>query len=122
MPFHVTVARNADYVRFTVAGTAVLRNFAGLIGTIADDVERFEDLRVLVDLRDVVGRLSTDGQILLGELAARRSALVFKMASLVRDGEVTRNSERAAISKGLSLRVFSSEANALAWLLEGQPD
>lgn len=122
MEFDVKVARTAQYVRYHVAGATSLKAFAALITRIADEVEQFEDLRVFVDLRGVVGRLSTSEQILLGELSARRMQMVFKLASLVPDGEITRNSERAADSKGVQLRVFSSERSALEWLLDGSPD
>ena len=57
-------------------------------------------------------------QILVGERAARHLHFVKKLASIVAEGEISRNSERAAISKGLQLRVFTSDTSAIAWLLE----
>jgi hypothetical protein len=122
MPFDVKVIRTPDYVRFNVIGPSSLPNFAALVPLISSEIEQFEDLRVLIDLRRVVGRLSTEAQILVGEMAAQRAQLLFKMASLVPPGEFTGNSERAAIKQGLQLRVFISEASALAWLLEAEPD
>jgi hypothetical protein len=121
MPFEVKVSRTAAYARYDVSGTTSLKRFARLIAGIADDVEQFEDVRVLVDLRQVDGRLLTSEQILVGDMAGRQAPMLYKLASLVPAGEFTGNSARAAERKGLELRVFISEAAALEWLLEGKP-
>ena len=122
MPFAVTVERHPDYVRFNPAGATSLKNFADLVLEMTAQIDKHEDDRVLVDLRKVEGRLSTREQQLLGEVAAARLTLVYKLASLVPRGEVTRNSETAASKAGLQMRVFDSEPAALAWLLDGSPD
>lgn len=120
MPFEVTVNRHPEFVRFSAAGRTSFKRFAGLIMGMAAEIDQHEDDRVLVDLRSVEGRLTTTEQQLVGELAAAKLPMVFKLASLVPGGEVTRNSERAAIKAGLELRVFDSEPAALSWLLEGK--
>jgi hypothetical protein len=120
MSFSVKVKRSPHYVRFVVAGNASLKNFADLFGVVGQQVEQYEDVKALFDLRRVVGRLTSSEQMLLGEIVALKLPLLFKLASLVPVGEITRNSERAALSKGLAVRVFDSEPEALAWLLEGQ--
>jgi hypothetical protein len=74
-----------------------------------------------VDLRQVEGRLTTHEQQLVGELVASKLPLVNKLASIVHVGEVTHNSERAAVGAGVQLRVFDSKFAALAWLLERKP-
>lgn len=118
MPFDVTVRRRPDYVRYNAAGPTSLKSFAELIVLMAAETGRYEDDRVLLDLRKVKGRLTTSEQQLIGEMAAARLPLLFKLASIVPVGEITRNSERAATGKGLQVRVFDSEPGALAWLLE----
>lgn len=119
MPFDVTVQRSPGYARYAVSGRTSLSRFARLIAGIAEDVDQFEDDRVLVDLRSVSGRLSTSEQQMVGELIAAALPMVFKLASIVPAGEITRNSERAAVKAGLQVKVFDNEAGALAWLLEG---
>ena len=120
MPFNVTSKRLPGYVRYNVAGPASLKSFADLVLQVAAETERYEDDRVLLDLRKVENRMSTSEQQLIGEMAATRLPLLFKLASIVAKGEITRNSERAAVNKGLQVRVFDSEPSALAWLLEPQ--
>ena len=117
MPFDVTVKRHPEYVRFTAAGPTSLKNFAELLVKMAADIDRFEHDCALLDLRMVEGRLTTSEQQLVGEMAAVKLPLLFKLASVVPVGEITRNSERAAASKGLQVRVFDSEPAALDWLL-----
>jgi hypothetical protein len=121
MPFSVKVKRSPQYVRFVVAGNTSLKNFADLFGVVGGQVEKYEDVKALFDLRRVVGRLTSSEQVLLGEIVALKLPLLFKVASLVPVGEITRNSERAALSKGLAVRIFDSEPEALAWLLDGEP-
>jgi hypothetical protein len=118
MPFKVTVSRSPDYVRYDAAGPTSLKSFTELATFVAADTARYEDVKVLVDLRRVEGRLTRHEQALLGEVAAFKLPYVFKLASLVPATEVTRTSERAAVEKGLTLRVFDRESEALAWLLE----
>lgn len=121
MGFTVAIARNSKYLRVEVAGPTSLRSFAALVAQIAAEVERFEDHRILLDLREVHGRLSTSEQQLVGELAATRFPLLYKLASIVPRGEITRNSERSAVRRGLQVRVFDSESGAVAWLLQSDP-
>ena len=118
MTFTVAIARNSKYLRVDVAGPTSFRAFVALVAQIAAEIEQFEDNRILLDLRQVNGRLSTTEQQLVGELAPTRFPLLYKLASIVPEGEITRNSERSAVRHGLQVRVFQSEATALAWLLQ----
>ncbi len=116
MTFKVTIVRTRAYVHVVVAGPTSLAGFTALVAQVAGQVEPGD--RVLLDLRQVEGRLSTSEQQTVGELGATRFPMLHKLASVVPRGEITRNSERTAIDKGLQVRVFDSEAGALAWLLE----
>lgn len=118
MPFKVTVSRSLHYVRYDAAGPTSLKNFTELATFVAADTSCYEDAKVLVDLRRVEGRLTPHEQALLGEVAAFKLPYVFKLASLVPATEVTHTSERAAVEKGLTMRVFGCEIEALGWLME----
>ncbi len=118
MPFKVTVSRSLHYVRYDAAGPTSLKSFIELATFVAADTACYEDAKVLVDLRRVDGQLTPHEQALLGEVAALKLPYVFKLASLVPAAAVTHTSERAAVDKGLTLRVFDSESEAVAWLLE----
>lgn len=122
MPFSVQVTRLREYVRYEASGPTSLKNFVELLTFAGAETDRYEDLNVLFDLRRVEGRLTEAEQLLLGEIAAMKLPMVFKAASLVPVGEITRNSERVAIEKGVTARIFDSESEAVAWLLEGKPD
>lgn len=118
MPFKVTVSRSRHYVRYGVAGPASLKNFSELATYIAADTACYEDAKVLVDVRLVEGRLSPHEQALFGEVAALKLPYIYKLASLVPAAGITRISERSAVEKGLTMRVFDCEPAALGWLLE----
>lgn len=118
MPFQVTVSRSLHYVRYDAAGPTSLKNFTELATFVAADTSFYEDAKVLVDLRGVEGRLSPNEQSLLGEVAAFKLPYVFRLASLVPATELTHNSERSAVQKGLTMRAFDSESEAVGWLLE----
>jgi len=117
MTFTITVKRNPGYVRYDVAGLASLKSFADLVVRVSAETEQFEDDRVLLDLRKIENKMSSSEQHLVGEMAAARLPLLFKLASIVRPGDITRNSERAAVSRGLQVQVFDAEPPALDWLL-----
>jgi hypothetical protein len=119
MTFSVVLGRHSGYLRVDVAGQTSLQDFEGLVARMAAEVERLEDGRILLDLRQVQGRLSTSEQQVVGEMAATRLSRLHRLASIVPRGEITRNSERSAVRAGLQVRVFDSEPGALAWLLEG---
>ena len=121
MPFDVKVERHHDYVRYAISDRISLKRFARLFVGMSTDIDQFEDDRVLLDLRAVEVHLSRIEQQLIGEMVAARLPLLFKLASVVPVGEITRNSKRAAAEQGLAVKVFDDEAAALSWLLEGKP-
>jgi hypothetical protein len=116
MELTLTCTRSHEYVRYAVEGQASLKNFAALLLVVAEDLGQYEDSYVLLDLRAVQGRLTSAEQALLGEMGATRLPFLAKLASLVPPQEITRNSERKAREKGLRVRVFVSETEAIAWL------
>ena len=116
MAFTTQVTRFPGYVRVQVAGPNSIRECVELISTIGQETVYWSDRRVVVDLRQVEGELTTTEQIFLGELVAQDLAHIERMASIVQPQSLTRNSERAAQELGSQLRVFDDEAQALAWI------
>lgn len=114
MPFVVTIQRNPGYVRFDVAGPASLKNYFDLMDEVARETRA--NTLVLVDLRGVIGRLHVSDQIYIGEVVAQKLAHLRKLATVVPDDPATYNSERVANQKGLNLRTFAREDEAVAWL------
>lgn len=117
MSFTISTTRFPEYVQLTVSGTADLRNFVELVDTAEQETVYWSDRRLLADLRNVQGRLTATEQIFLGELVAQNLPHLDRMASVVPESEITRNSESAAQELGMKLRVFTSRDEAVAWLL-----
>lgn len=117
MSFTISTTRFPEYVQLTVSGTADLRNFVELVETAEQETVYWSDRRLLADLRNVEGRLTAPEQIFLGELVAQNLPHLDRMASVVPENEITRNSEKAAQQLGMKLRVFTSRDEAVAWLL-----
>lgn len=118
MSFEVQISRLAEYVRYKARGTTSLKNFGDLVSFVAADIDLAEDAKVMIDLTAVKGRLTANEQVLLAEIVALKLPYIYKLASLVPPGEVTRNTEHAAAEKGLALRAFDSEKEAIDWLTE----
>ncbi|HUR89964.1 MAG TPA: hypothetical protein VMZ74_12820 [Ramlibacter sp.] len=116
MPFTVSIERNAQYVRYNVVGPPSLKNYFDLIEQAAKETRESNLARVMVDLRGVTGRLSFTDQFFIGEVVGDKLAHVAKLASLVRDDPESYNSPKVAQRKGVDLRSFSGEEEAIAWL------
>lgn len=117
MPFTVHVQREGGFVRFAVAGHASLKNYFDLIDDAARATAAAGDTLVLVDIRGVIGRLHVNDQLFIGEVAAEKLVHLRKVATLVPEDPATYNSEKSAAQKGLGLRTFAVEAEAIGWLL-----
>jgi hypothetical protein len=118
MPFIVTVERTTHYARFNVTGPTSLKNYFDLIDGAAKETLMNRDALAIVDLRQVLGRLSFTDQFFIGEIVGEKLGHIRKLASLVADDPQSYNSEKVANRKGLNLRTFSSEQRAIAWLRE----
>jgi hypothetical protein len=116
MAFITRVTRHPGYVQVQVAGPTSIRDFVDLVGTVGQETVYWSDRRVLVDLRQVDGELTSTEQIFLGELVAQDLSHIQRMASIVPPAQITRNSENAAQQLGSQLRVFDNEADAVAWI------
>jgi hypothetical protein len=118
MPFVVTVERTPHYVRFNVTGSASLKNYFDLIEGAGKDTVMNGDKLLMVDLRQVVGRLSFTDQFFIGEIVAEKLTHIHKLANLVAADPSSYNSEKVANRRGVNLRSFDSEQRAIAWLCE----
>jgi hypothetical protein len=116
MPFKTTIKRQPGYVQVEVAGPNGIKDFVDLIATVGQETLYWSDRKVIVDLREVVGELTSTEQVFLGELVAQDLAHIQRLASIVAPGQLTRNSENAAQERGAPLRVFDSESDAVAWI------
>jgi hypothetical protein len=116
MPFTITLTRTPDLVRFEVAGPPSLKNYFDLIEMAAKETLAGGEKAGLVDLRRVAGRLSFTDQFFIGEVVAEKLAHMRRIANLVADDPESYNSPKVARRKGVNIRTFASEEEALAWL------
>ena len=121
MPFTVTVERFPQYVAFRVAGPASLKNYFDLIDEAAKHTVANGDKRLMVDLRQVAGRLGFTDQFFIGDVVSQKLVHLSRVASVVQDDPTSYNSEKVANRKGLNLHSFNHEEQAVAWLLDGVP-
>jgi hypothetical protein len=121
MPFIIKVERHADYVRFTVSGSASLKNYFDLIDAAAKETQAKGDRFAMVDLRGVIGRLSFTDQFFIGEIVGEKLKHLARLGSLVPADPTSYHSETVANRKGVNLRSFDDEARAVAWVLRGDP-
>lgn len=119
MPFIVSVERLPHYVLLQVSGLASLKNYCDLVDEAAQQTVAHGYTRALVDLRQVVGRLGFTDQFFIGDVISQKLAHLTKLASVVPQDPKSYNSNRVANRKGLNMRMFDSEAQATAWLLDG---
>jgi hypothetical protein len=118
MPFTISFQREPGYVRYDVEGPPSLKNYFDLIEMAAKQMAADGDKNLLVDLRRVSGRLSFTDQFFIGDVVADKLANIDKLATLVADDPESYNSKKVAQRKGLNLQTFSSEDEAIAWLVQ----
>jgi hypothetical protein len=118
IPFTVTVERRPRYVLCHVSGVASLKNYFDLIDEAAKYTVAHGDKLAMVDLREVSGRLGFTDQFSIGEMMVKKLGHMTKVASVVADDPTTYGSVKVANRKGLNLRSFDNEEEAVAWLLD----
>ena len=116
MAFSISITRFPQFLQVAATGEADLKSYVDTLQTAEQESRFWSDTRVLLDLQGVVGRPTTDEQVFLGELVAQSFSHLVQFASVVPPEQITRNSERAARSLGMKLRVFVSRDEAVAWL------
>ena len=108
--------RQATHVVVRLSGSPSLEQVLPALDAIATATRG--DALLLVDMRGIDTLLAFTDQFALGQAAAEKLRHLRRVASVVAPDRLTRNSERPARKQGMDLRVFTSEAEALVWLLE----
>ena len=118
MPFTIVREKTADFTRYAVSGPPSVKNYFDLIEDAARQTAAGHDKLVLVDLREVGGRLTFTDQFFIGDLMGDKLPHIQKLALLVADDPDTYNSPKVAQRKGVNVQAFSSEEEAVEWLTE----
>lgn len=117
MAARVTYHRGADYLRAQINGAPTMDEFLSALQKIGADSAAGGHSRVLLDLQSVTRVYSFTEQFSLGQEVARSMSHLKKLASVVPPERITRVSEKSANQSGANVRVFTSEAEAMQWLL-----
>jgi hypothetical protein len=117
MPYRLSIARGPTFAIAEVSALAFMEVAEDVLAEIATETRAHGDTRLLVNLLDVVGTFDLADQRQLGMLAVRHLSHLSRVASLVPEDKITHASEEAAVSEGLTLRVFTQLTAAVDWLL-----
>jgi hypothetical protein len=115
MDFEFSFHNENALARATVAGRPSLGQFMSLIDVMGSDSHEWKHNRLLVDLTGVQTLTNFTDQFAIGEKAARVLGHLH-VASVVLAHRITRVSEKAANRGGAHVQVFTTEAEAIAWL------
>ena len=122
MPANVKVIHSHDFIRARPDGQAELEKAEQLLKDIAQAGQGLEDFEVLVDTRDVSGRLSaTDLWSLAEKLVRYRRTFAKRTAILcpIDRFDHARFFTLCAENHGFNIQAFSSYEEAMEWLLGG---
>ncbi|MBA3773571.1 MAG: STAS/SEC14 domain-containing protein [Ramlibacter sp.] len=103
-------------MRAKASGDATLQDIFALIDEVADESIRMGSKRLLIDLTQVRQSFKFTGHFAIGERAALSLGHLEKVASLVAEDRRTGTSEQVARQRGMQLRVFVAEDEAITWL------
>lgn len=117
MTLRFTVEHEERHAVIRVHGEPSLGQFMSFLQLVAVETAGWPAKRLLVDLRGVGTLTSFTEHYAIGEEAARQLRHLHRVASLVPMDRITRASEKTAQRSGFNLVVFTSESEALAWLL-----
>lgn len=113
-----SVEQRNSYAVVRVRGEPSLDELLALIRRMGEETMAWPTRRVLFDLRGVRSLTSFTDHYAIGEETARQLSHLQRIASIVDPDRITRASEKTARQSGANLSVFTTEAEAIAWLTE----
>jgi hypothetical protein len=116
LALEVRVNHQETFMSAKVAGRASVHDMREVLDVLADESMRMSVRRILVDLRQVQEDFEFADHVVISTHAAVNLAHLEKIASVVATGRKRGTSEEAARQRGVSLRTFTSESDAVEWL------
>lgn len=120
MSLSFDIEHREGYSVVRVQGEPTLGRFLSLLQLVGVESSGWPVRRALFDLRGVRTLTAFTEHYAVGEEVARQLQHLHRIASLVPPDRLTRASEKTARRRGVDLVVFTSEAEAVAWLLSSQ--
>ena len=116
--YKLAIEPNPEYLRIAVKGTYGFGRTRRLFRAISELSDRHQMRRVLIDFTGVARQPSDIDRFELGErLAQAFGSSTHTLAFIVRKEIVDRLAETVALNRGVAIRVFFTEEDALTWLL-----
>lgn len=116
--YKLAIEPNLEYLRIAVKGTYGFGRTRRLFRAIRELSDRHQMRRVLIDFTGVTRQPSDMDRFELGErLAQVFGSSAHTLAFIVRKEIVNRLAETVALNRGVEMRVFFTEEDALTWLL-----
>ena len=116
MPLEIRVSNTERYLSAKMSGRATVADFRQMLDVLLEETMRLSSTRLLIDLVGVEEHFRIDEHVVVSEQAAANFNHLEKIASLVPPGRKKGTTEQAAQKRGVVLRTFMSEADAIAWL------
>jgi hypothetical protein len=116
MSLSFKVEHRDGYSVVRLQGEPSLGQFLSFLQLIAVETASWPVKRALFDLRGVRTLTTFTEHYAIGEEVARQLGHLHRIASVVDPDRITRASEKTARRSGVSLTVFTDEAEAIAWL------
>ncbi len=126
MAIEIHIENHDDYDQFIGRGAFELDAFLKFLDDVLLRAKELDAVRVMVDIRELEGRMSTFERFQVGERFARQqSTLAHEVQVVVVGAEPLdakgRFGETVARNRGANGRVFTDEEEALRWLLRDHP-
>ena len=117
MDLEHTVEHRSAYSVVRVRGDVAVGQFLSFLEVIGIDSQAWPTRRLMFDLRGVRSLVGAGEHRSVGAQVVRHLSHLERVASVVPPDRMTGESERVARASGVNLRVFTTEAEAIAWLV-----
>jgi hypothetical protein len=116
--------REDDIIRVVVTGVFSLDLARAVVGSAIRACEEHRLVRALADIRSMQGDMATLDRYEAGTYGAKMIPRTIAVAMLARPDQISPDSffENVLVNRGVNLRVFSDQEEALEWLKQqGHP-
>jgi hypothetical protein len=115
--YKLAIEANRQYLRVTATGAYGFGRTRRLINLVRESSDGHQLPRVLIDLTSVTGQPPDIDRFELGQLLAEAFRPTHTLAIIGREESVNRLAETVAQNRGVVVRIFFIEREALTWLL-----
>ena len=112
------IAVNEKFLRITTTGKYSFDELFGFIDRVKAEAERSKRKRVLIDSRQLDGKMTEAEKFQGGQRIAEVFGPRIRAAVLMPAENITKLGELAAVNRGAKFLVTDSETEAIDWLLK----